>query len=275
MRPDVLVVVGAGAIGTAIAQRLGPGRPVLLADLAEQALATSAAALGDVGVPVSTAVVDVTDASSVRSLAEQAASMGPVRSVVHTAGVSPEQSTVEAILAVDVVGVAQVLEGFASVVAPGGAGVVLASVAGHAGLRPISDEEAAALASTPADRLASLPSLDASTFGDTQTAYGFAKHANRIQVRAAALAWGRHGARVNSVSPGLLDTPMGRAELAGPFGSAMRETALASPAGRLGSPYDVANAVGWLLGPDAAFVTGTDLLVDGGFLPTLLAGGAE
>ena len=272
MSRDVLVVVGAGAIGTAITQRVGPGCTVLLADVDETALASSAAGLHDLGLPVSTAPVDVTDSSSVGALAEQAASLGPVRSVVHTAGVSPEQSTVAAIVAVDVVGVAHVLDAFASVVSPGGAGVVLASVAGHVGLRPITDEEAGQLASTPADRLATLPCMDPSTFGDTQTAYGFAKHANRIQVRAGARAWGRRGARLNSVSPGLLDNPMGRAELAGPFGAAMRDIAMSSPVGRLGSPYDIANAVAWLLSPDAAFVTGTDLLVDGGFLPALLSG---
>ena len=268
-RRDLLVVIGCGAMGLAIARRLGAGRTVLLADVDASRMASAADQLRDAGFHVECRHVDVTDRGSVAELVECAAALGPVRQVVHTAGVSPEQASVEAILAVDVLGVALVLEAFADAVAPGGAGVVLASVAGHVGLRPMAPDEATALAVTPSTELLDLPFLQPSEFPDTQTAYGFAKHANRVQVQAAALAWGRSGARLNSVSPGLAASPMGQAELDGPYGKVMQHIVERSPAGRLGTAYDVANAVAFLVGPDASFITGTDLLVDGGFLPTL------
>ncbi|MFJ6651744.1 SDR family oxidoreductase [Microbacterium sp. NPDC091313] len=263
----VLVVIGVGGIGQAIARRLGSGRSVLLADFDEITLERAAAALRADGFDVSTIRVDVADADSVAALAATAARMGPVMQVAHTAGLSPVQAPADAIVAVDLRGVALVLDAFAEVVAPGGAGVVIASMAGHLADVPADQARAMALTETPA--LGDLDFLAPDSLTDAHTAYGLAKHGNHLRVRAASPVWGRRGARINSISPGIVSTPMGHQELAGSFGDTMRSMIARSAAGRIGTPDDIAAAAAFLLGPDASFITGTDLLVDGGTVAAL------
>ncbi|MFF5566497.1 SDR family oxidoreductase [Streptomyces sp. NPDC012623] len=263
MGGQVLVVIGAGGMGEAVARRLGQGRTVLLADIGERTLGRAEEALTGEGLTVVPHVVDVTSADSVRGLAEAARAAGEVTQVVHTAGLSPVQASVEAILAVDLLGVALVLDAFAPVVAPGGAGVVIASMAGHLAA-PLTPEQEYALATTPSERLLRLPFLAPDVITDAGTAYGVSKRANHVRVMAASTAWGQRGARVNSVSPGVIATAMGRAELDGPAGGTMRSLIGMSGTKRLGTPGDIAAAAAFLLGPEATFVTGTDLVVDGG-----------
>ena len=266
MSGNVLVVIGTGGMGMAIARRCGRGSLVLLADIGEVS-----SALADEAYDVCTQQVDVSDPRSVNALAQAAAELGRVQSVVHTAGLSPVQSPADRVIAVDLVGTAHVIEAFGKVIAPGGAAVVISSMAGHlTGGLPAGDE--AAIAAADAAELAALPSVQAVAAGDPGLAYAFAKAAVSVLVRAAAQPWGRRGARINAISPGVIDTSMGQAELAGPSGDFMRTLVEASGAGHLGTPDDIAAATEFLLGPHASFITGADLLVDGGVVAAVRSG---
>ncbi|MQY24202.1 SDR family oxidoreductase [Nocardia macrotermitis] len=261
---EVLVVIGAGGMGEAIARRLGAGRQVLLADFDAEVLDRVGTALAADGYLVDLREVDVSQRDSVSSLAGRAAELGSVTAVAHTAGLSPAQASTAAILAVDMVGVALVLEEFGQVVAPGGAGVVIASMAGALVTGRLPAEWEAALATTAPDELLDLPFLAGPELASPGAAYSIAKRANQVRVQVASLAWGRRGARINSISPGVISTAMSRRELAGESGPGMRAMVEASGTGRLGTAGDIAAAAAYLLGPDASFVTGTDVLVDGG-----------
>ena len=270
MAREVLTVIGVGGMGQAIARRLGSGKTVLLADYNEAALASVAESLSSDGHDVECRGVDVASAESVHGLAEYAAALGDVKQVAHTAGLSPGQASAEAILAVDLLGVALVLAAFGEIVAPGGAGVVIASMAGHL-MPPLTAERERALAHNPPGELLHLDFISRIT--EPNFAYPIAKQANHLRVRAASAHWGRRGARINSISPGVISTPMGQQELASPVGDGMRAMVAASATGRLGTPDDIAAATAFLLGPDASFITGTDLLVDGGVIAAMKAGG--
>ncbi len=223
----------------------------------------------DDGHQVLTREVDVTSRSSVAAVAETAQAAGRVTAIVHTAGLSPEQASAEAVLAVDLLGVALSIDEFGRVIEPGGAGVVIASMAGHMqpALDPALERQ---LASAPADELLGLEACSKIT--SSQMAYPFAKRANQIRVAAAAGAWGERGARINSISPGVISTAMGRLELGSESGALMRAMVDNSGLRRLGTPEDIAAATEFLLGPSAAFVTGTDLLVDGGVVAAIRTG---
>lgn len=270
---DVLVVIGTGGMGEAIARRLGPGRHVLLADLDQETLNRVAGSLRGDGYTVDTQVVDVSSRDSVAALARTASGLGAVEQVAHTAGLSPEQASIEAILRVDLVGVAYSIEEFAGVIAPGGSGVVIASMAAALAASRIPRETADALACTPADDLLALPFLHPDALAGPGAAYGIAKRGCQLRVQAASRTWGERGARLNSVSPGVVATPMGQQELAGDSGESMRAMVRASATRRLGTPVDIANAAAFLLGPESTFVTGTDLLVDGGVVAAVRSGG--
>lgn len=271
MTSDVLVVVGVGGMGQAIARRQGPGKTVLLADFNRETLELVATSMTRDGHNVHTLQVDVSSPDSVDRLARRAKELGTVGQLVHTAGLSPAQASAEAVLRVDLLGVALALDAFGKIIAPGGAGVVVASMAGY--LFPaFTAEQERALARTPADELLTLPYVSPDTVTDSALAYGLAKRANHIRVQAASTAWGLRGARVNSISPGCIATPMGHLELDSPVGDGIRSMVATSATGRLGTPDEIAAAVAFLLGPDAAFITGVDLLVDGGVVAALQSG---
>jgi NAD(P)-dependent dehydrogenase (short-subunit alcohol dehydrogenase family) len=267
----VQVVIGAGSIGQAIARRTGAGKHVLLADFNETNLQNAKTALEDAGHTVSTQRVDVSDAASVRALAQAAAGLGDVVQVVSTAGVSPVQAPAEAVLAVDLYGTAVVLEEFGTVIAPGGAGVHISSMAGHMP-PPLDPETAHALAFTPVEELLALPVLAPDAVPNSGAAYAISKQANHLRVQAAAVPWGDRGARVNCISPGIILTPLARDEMSGPGAEGYQRMIEVSAAGRVGTADEVATAAAFLLGPDAGFITGTDLLIDGGVIAALRAG---
>ena len=260
-RRDVVVVTGAGGMGVAVARRLGNGRNVLLADASSQGLDRAVTALTDEGYAVRGMVTDVSDREAVHKLAEAAAAEGRVAAIVHTAGVSPATGPARTIVDVNLLGTAHVIDAFETVATRGTALVVISSMAGH--VASLSREEEAALATTATEDLLGLDVVTA-IGDDAQTAYIVTKRANHLRVQAAALAWNLRGARVNSVSPGVIATAMSRAEAASPSGAHMTQMLDASGSGRVGTPGEIADAVAFLTGPESSYITGTDLLVDGG-----------
>jgi NAD(P)-dependent dehydrogenase (short-subunit alcohol dehydrogenase family) len=260
---EVTVVIGAGQIGQAIARRVSVGKHVLLADLHQANADAAAEVLADAGFDVSTATVDVSSRESVHALAEAAAALGDTTGVIHAAGVSPSQAAPEVILRVDLYGTALVLEEFGNTIAPGGSAVVIASQSGHR-LGALTAEQGTALATTPADELLSLPMLQPGQVTDSLQAYQLAKRGNSLRVMAEAVRWGKRGARVNAISPGIIMTPLARDELTGPRGEGYRRMLQLSPAGRAGTPDEVGTVGALLMGADSAFITGSDFLMDGG-----------
>jgi NAD(P)-dependent dehydrogenase (short-subunit alcohol dehydrogenase family) len=267
---DVVVIIGAGGIGAAIARRQGFGKTILLADLNKKILEAAAEDLRASSYAVETQVVDVASRPSVRALAKRAAEVGTVLQVVNTAGLSPNMAPPDRVLAVDLYGSAVVFEEFQQVIAPGGAALVVSSMAGHM-LPPLTPEQNRALAFTPADELLDLPFLKGDAVPDSMAAYIIAKRANQLRVQAEAVAWGERGARVNSISPGIVATPLAQHELNSPIGDGYRAMIAASAAKRMASPDEIAVAAAYFLGPDGDFITGSDLLIDGGVIAAMLA----
>ena len=260
---NVIVVIGAGSIGQAIARRVSAGKHVLLADLRQAPADAAAKVMSDAGFEVSTASVDVSLRESVHALVQAATAIGDVTGVIHAAGVSPSQATPAVILAVDLYGTALVLEEFGNVIARGGSGIVIASQSGHR-LPALTAEQNMALATTPADALLALPMLQPDRVTDPLNAYQIAKRANALRVMAEAVRWGKRGARVNTISPGIILTPLARDELSSARGDGYRRMIEMSPAGRGGTPDEVGAIGALLMGPDGAFITGSDFLMDGG-----------
>jgi NAD(P)-dependent dehydrogenase (short-subunit alcohol dehydrogenase family) len=259
----VIVVIGPGLIGQAIARRVGVGKQVVLADVRPDNADLAAETLGNAGYDVSVATVDTSSREAVQALVETATDLGEVTGLIHAAGVSPSQASPETILRVDLYGTALVLEQFGDVIAPGGAGVVIASQSGHR-LPPLTAEQDKALAMTPADELLALPFLQPDRVPDSLHAYQIAKRGNSLRVMAEAVRWGKLGARVNTISPGIIITPLARDELSGPRGEGYRRMIESSPVGRAGTPDEVGTVGALLMGPDGGFITGSDILMDGG-----------
>ncbi|MDN7437415.1 SDR family oxidoreductase [Burkholderia multivorans] len=260
---QVVVVIGPGSIGQAIARRVGAGKHVLLADLRQENADAAAKVLSEAGFEVSTTMVDISKRDSIHALAEKATAIGEITGLIHAAGVSPSQASPQAILGVDLYGTAVILEEFGNVIARGGAGVVIASQSGHR-LGALSPEQNKALATTPADDLLALDFLQPDQVKDTLHAYQLSKRGNALRVMAEAVRWGKRGARVNTISPGIIITPLAKDELTGPRGAGYRRMIDLCPVGRAGTPDEVASVAALLMGADGAFITGSDFLMDGG-----------
>ena len=260
---DVIVVIGAGQIGQAIARRVGSGKHVLLADMRQDNANAAAETLGNAGYDVSVATVDASSREGVHALAETATSLGEVTGLIHAAGVSPTQASPSTILKVDLCGTALVLEEFGNVIARGGTGVVIASQSGHR-LPPLTVEQNKALATTPVEELLSLSFLQPDKVTDSLHAYQISKRGNSLRVMAEAVRWGKRGARVNTISPGIIMTPLAKDELSGPRGEGYWRMIEVSAAGRAGTADEVATVAALLMGPDGGFITGSDFLMDGG-----------
>jgi NAD(P)-dependent dehydrogenase (short-subunit alcohol dehydrogenase family) len=260
---EVVVVIGAGQIGQAIARRVGVGKRVLLADMRQENANAAAEVLGNAGYDASVATVDVSSRPTVHALVERATGLGEVTGLIHAAGVSPSQASPATILKVDLYGTALVLEEFGNVIARGGAGVVIASQSGHR-LPPLTVEQNKSLATTPTEELLGLPFLQLDQVKDSLHAYQLSKRANSLRVMAEAVRWGRRGARVNTISPGIIVTPLAKDELTGPRGAGYRRMIELSAAGRAGTPDEVGTVGALLMGPDGGFITGSDFLMDGG-----------
>lgn len=268
MTDQIAVLIGTGSIGVAIARQCAVGRTLVLADLKQEQLDARAEELRNEGFTVETHLVDVSRREQVEALAAFADGLGTVTRVVHAAGVSPNQAPPEAIVAVDLMGTAFVLDAFGKVIGEGGSGIVIASQAGHMGSFDAELEQQLAFAGL--DELTALPAL--AEVDDSGAAYILAKRANALRVQAAALTWGDRGARVNCLSPGIISTPLGRHEMNGPQAGAYRVMLDRSPAGRMGTPSEIGGLAAFLMDERGAFVTGSDILCDGGVIAAMRGG---
>ncbi|MBR7825696.1 SDR family oxidoreductase [Actinospica sp. MGRD01-02] len=259
---DVVVVTGAGGMGAAVARRLGSGRALIIADASRTHLDNLVEALRAEGHVAHGVHTDVSDRGSVEKLAAAASSAGErITAIVHTAGVSAATATARQIIDVDLVGTAHIIDVFETVATRGTALVCIASMAGHAA--QLTREDEAALATAPTQDLCELAPVVA-VEDDPMSAYLLAKRANQVRVQAAALAWNLRGARVNTVSPGVISTPMAKQEAESHSGGSMLDMLDACGIGRTGTPAEIAEAAAFLTSPAALYITGTDLLVDGG-----------
>jgi NAD(P)-dependent dehydrogenase (short-subunit alcohol dehydrogenase family) len=257
---EVVVVTGIGGMGVVAARRLGNGRNLVIADFDGAKLAAEAAALTADGFAVTPVEVDVSDRVSVKHLVDTVASLGTLRVLVHTAGLSPTMASGERVLQVDLLGTEYVLEAFTDLVAEGTVAVCIASMAGY--ISNLTSEQQAALIAADADDLLGLVGpVDGLDFGAT---YSIAKRVNHLRVERYAGIWGPKGGRVVSISPGIISTPMSHKEIAEGSGEQMQGMLDMSPVPRMGTAEDIGAAVQWLCGPEASFVTGCDLRVDGG-----------
>jgi len=257
---DVVVVTGIGGMGVACARRLGNGRRLVVADFNEEKLAAEAERLAADGFDVTPHTVDVSDRASVAALAAGAGSLGTLRTIVHTAGLSPTQADAARVLEVDTLGTDHVLAEFLDLVIDGTVAVCIASMAGY--VARLTPEREHALAVAPTDALLdTLGPINLDDFGGT---YCIAKRINQLRVEQAAGPWGKRGGRVVSISPGIISTPMGRQELEEGDGDQMEGMLDISPVPRIGTAEDIASAVAWLASAEASFISGCDLRVDGG-----------
>ena len=257
---DVIVVIGAGGMGLAVARRIGSGHTIMLADAFPDALDHAVTALRAEGYDAHGHRTDITDAAAVSDLAKAAAAEGRITAVVHTAGVSAATATAAKIMQVDLAGTAHVIDAFHQVATRGTSLVCISSVAGH--YATLTPQQEHALATAPTTELLTLDTV--TSVNDSMAAYILAKRGNHVRVQAAAPAWNRPGARINTISPGVISTAMSQAEAKSANGEHMMATLTACGIGRAGTPAEIAEAVAFLAGPTSLYITGADLLVDGG-----------
>ncbi len=258
---NVVVLIGSGSIGQAIARRVGAGNHIVLGDLKIEAAEAAAKIFENAGFEVSTVAVDISSRSSILNLIEHARQFGAIKNLINAAGVSPSQASVEKILQVDLYGTAVLLEEFGKVIADGGSGVVISSQSGHR-LGALTEEQNAKLATSPTEELLSIDFLKEIT--DTLKAYQYSKRCNVLRVMYEATIWGKRGATINSISPGIIITPLAADELKGPRGEGYRNMLKASPAGRAGTPDEVGDLAEFLMSSRGRFISGADFLIDGG-----------
>ncbi|MBQ7155045.1 MAG: SDR family oxidoreductase [Synergistaceae bacterium] len=261
MTKNTVVLLGTGSIGQAIARRVSAGMHLVLADLKKENADKAAKILEDAGFETSTIAVNLGSREDILALVEHAQSFGPVKNVINAAGVSPSQASVQDILRVDMYGTAVLLEEFGKVVAEGGSGVVISSQSGHR-LGALTEEQNTQLATSPVDELMTLPFITSIT--DTLKAYQYSKRCNVLRVMYEASRWAKRGATINSISPGIIITPLANDELHGPRGEGYRKMLSMSPAGRAGTPDEVGDLAEFLMSSRGRWISGSDFLIDGG-----------
>lgn len=266
----VVALLGAGCMGLAIVKRIAAGKTILLGDISEKKLEEAAQELRYGGYDVVTHQVDATSKESVTIFAKKANDIGKVMYFIDTAGASPNQATPEHIVKLDLIGTAYAIDAFADVISEGGAGLIISSQTGY--MMNFTPEIEQLLATTPSDKLADLDFVKKDAVANPGIAYIAAKRANHLRVRtAAATTWGDKGARINTISPGIIVTPLAYDEF-NAAGEGYQNMIAASPAKRVGTADEVGAAGAFLLGSDAAFITGTDLLIDGGVIAAMNSG---
>ena len=260
---DVVVLVGAGGIGLGIARRVASGRKLLACSLTQKETDAAVRELQGTGFDVEGMPCDLGSRESIVAVRDRAAELGPITHVICAAGVSPSQAPIEVILRVDLYGTSVLLEEFGKVIASGGSAIVISSQSGHR-LPALSLEQNFALATTPAEELLDLDFLQPTEIGTTLRAYQYAKRCNVLRCAAQACEWGKRGARVNSVSPGIIMTPLAFDEIHGPRGEGYRTMLSTMPAGRAGTVDEIGELCAFLMSDKASFISGSDFLADGG-----------
>ncbi|MBD5219970.1 MAG: SDR family oxidoreductase [Bacteroidales bacterium] len=263
MEKNVMILAGAGQIGMAIARRLGYGMKIVVGDKNIKNAEAIADTMNKAGFDVEAFEMDLSNRESIKAIIAQAQKYGDITMLVNAAGVSPSQAPIEAILKVDLYGTAVLLEEVGKVIATGGTGVTISSQSGHR-MPALTPEQDRLLATTPTEELLSLPMLQPENIHDTLHAYQMAKRCNVKRVMAEAVKWGERGARVNSISPGIIVTPLALDEFNGPRGDFYKNMFAKCPAGRPGTADEVANVAELLMRPQGACITGADFLIDGG-----------
>ncbi len=263
MKKEVMLLTGAGQIGMAIARRTGYGKKILVGDNKIENAQTVVKILNEAGFDAVPVKMDLSSRDSIRAFIAEAQGFGDITMMINAAGVSPSQASVETILKVDLYGTAVLLEEVGKVIASGGAGVTISSQSGHR-MPQLTAEADEQLACTPAEELLSLDMLKPVNIKDTLHAYQMAKRCNVKRVMAEAVKWGAKGARINSISPGIIVTPLAIDEFNGPRGDFYKNMFAKCPAGRPGTADEVANVAELLMSDKGAFITGSDFLIDGG-----------
>ena len=263
MKKDVMLWTGAGQIGMAIARRMGSGMKIVVGDKKLENAQKIAEIMNSAGFDAEPTETDISDRSSIKALIEKGLGYGNIKMLVNAAGVSPSQASIETILKVDLYGTAVLLEEVGKVISEGGVGVTISSQSGKS-MPQLTAEEDALLACTETEKLLDLDILKPENIRDTLHAYQMAKRCNEKRVMAESVKWGERKARINSISPGIIVTPLAIDEFNGPRGDFYKNMFAKCPAGRPGTADEVANAAELLMSEKGAFITGSDLLCDGG-----------
>ena len=263
MSKDVMVVTGAGQISMAIARRMGYGKKIILGDKNESNAQAVAEIMNQAGFDVEPFVMDMSSRTSIQAMVQKATEYGEVKALVCGAGVSPSQAPIEVILQVDLYGTAVLMEEVGTVIAKGGAGVIISSQSGHR-MPALTPEQDRALAMTPTEELLKLDFLQPEKIKDTLHAYQLAKRCNEKRTMYEAVRWGERGARINDIAPGIIVTPLAIDEFNGSRGDFYKNMFAKCPAGRPGTADEVADVAELLMSTRAQFITGSTFLVDGG-----------
>ncbi len=260
---EVMIVTGAGQISMAIARRLGYGKKIIIGDKNIDNANRITKIMNDAGFDVIPVEMDLSSRKSILKMIKVAQNYGEISMLVNGAGVSPSQASIETILKVDLYGTAVLLEEIGKVIKDGGVGVTISSQSGHR-MPALGVEIDEMLAITETNKLLDLEGLQPHNIQDTLHAYQLAKRCNEKRVMAEAIKWGQKGARINAISPGIIVTPLAIDEFNGPRGDFYKNMFAKCPAGRPGTADEVANVAELLMGPQGAFITGADFLIDGG-----------
>lgn len=262
-RKNVMLLSGAGQIGMSIARRMGYGMKIIIGDIKIENAEKISKIMKDAGYDAEAAEMDLSDRNSIKSFIAKGQNYGDIKMLVNAAGVSPSQASVQTILKVDLYGTAVLLEEVGKVICSGGVGITISSQSGKR-MPQLTAQEDAMLACTPTEELLSLKLLQPENIKDTLHAYQIAKRCNEKRVMAEAVKWGNRGARINSISPGIIVTPLAIDEFNGPRGDFYKNMFAKCPARRPGTADEVANVAELLMSDKGAFITGTDFMCDGG-----------
>jgi NAD(P)-dependent dehydrogenase (short-subunit alcohol dehydrogenase family) len=260
---EIVLWLGAGQIGMAIARRVGFDKKIIVGDKNIDNANTIARIMKEAGFDIEPVECDLSSRESILNFIKYGQQYGEIAMLINSAGVSPSQASIEVILKVDLYGTAVLLEEVGKVIKKGGRGVTISSQSGHRmpALTPEINEQ---LATTPTEELLNLEVLQPQNIKDTLHAYQMAKRCNVKRVMAEAVKWGERGARVNSISPGIIVTPLAIDEFNGVRGDFYKNMFEKCPAGRPGTADEVANLAEILMSDKGDFITGSDFLIDGG-----------